>query len=230
MALILNIETATKVCSVTLAEDGIEVLTKEMKSEKFSHSENLNLFIEAIFEETDFKMTDLDAVAVSKGPGSYTGLRIGVSTAKGLCYGLDVPLISVDSLESLAYLAMQNPSHFKFDYIIPLFDARRMEVYSAVYSNDLILVEDVKAEVIEFDSYQEFINSGAVLFIGPGAEKCQPNFKEETIVFDLTVEVSAKGMIEISEQKYQRDRIEDVAYFEPFYLKEFIAGMPKKLF
>ena len=115
MALILNLETATKVCSVTLAEDGVEIITKEMKSDKFSHSENLNLFIEAIFNETDYRLKDIDAVAVSKGPGSYTGLRIGVSAAKGFCYGLDVPLISVDSLEAVAYLALQNPENFKYN-------------------------------------------------------------------------------------------------------------------
>jgi len=230
MALILNLETATKVCSVTLAEDGVEIITKEMKSEKFSHSENLNLFIEAIFNETNFKLKDIDAVAVSKGPGSYTGLRIGVSTAKGLCYGLDVPLISIDSLEAVAYLALQNPDNFKYNYIIPMFDARRMEVYSAVYDNDLILEEGIKAEVIEADSYQNFINEGHVLFLGPGAEKCMPNFTSDNVAFDLEIEVSAKGMIEIAEQKYKRDDFEDVAYFEPFYLKEFIAGTPKKLF
>jgi len=230
MALILNIETATKVCSVTLANDGIEIMTKEMKSEKFSHSENLNLFIEAIFNETDFNLKDVDAVAVSKGPGSYTGLRIGVSTAKGLCYGLDVPLISIDSLESVAYLALQNPDNFKYNYIIPMFDARRMEVYSSVYNNDLIQVEDIKAEVIETNSYLNFIDSGTVLFLGPGAEKCKSNFTTENAFFNLEIEVSAKGMVEIAEQKYNRDDFEDVAYFEPFYLKEFIAGTPKKLF
>ena len=230
MALILNIETATKVCSVSLANDGIEVMTKEMKSEKFSHSENLNLFIEAIFNETEYTIKDIDAIAVSKGPGSYTGLRIGVSTAKGLCYGLDVPLIAIDSLEAVAYLALQNPDNFKYNFIIPMFDARRMEVYSAVYDNDLLMVEDIKAEVIETDSYQNIINSGSVLFLGPGAEKCQPNFTTDSVSFDLTTEVSAKGMIEIAEQKYNRDHFEDVAYFEPFYLKEFIAGTPKKIF
>lgn len=230
MALILNIETATTVCSVTLAQDGEEVLTKELKSEKFSHSENLNVFIESIFNESDYSIQDLDAVAVSKGPGSYTGLRIGVSTAKGLCYALDVPLISIDSLESLAYLSLQNTNNFKFDYIIPMFDARRMEVYSAVYTNDLIQVEEIKAEVIESDSYLDFINSGNVLFLGPGAEKCQPNFVSKNVHFDLSIDVSAKGMVELAEQKYNRDDFEDVAYFEPFYLKEFIAGTPKKVF
>lgn len=230
MALILNLETATKVCSVTLAEDGVEIITKEMKSDKFSHSENLNLFIEAIFNETDYRLKDIDAVAVSKGPGSYTGLRIGVSAAKGFCYGLDVPLISVDSLEAVAYLALQNPENFKYNFIIPMFDARRMEVYSAVYDNDLLLAEDIKAEVIEADSYQNFIDSGNVLFLGPGTEKCMPNFTSDNVAFDLDIEVSAKGMIEIAEQKYNRDDFEDVAYFEPFYLKEFIAGTPKKLF
>jgi len=230
MALILNLETATKVCSVNLSKDGEEILTKEIKSEKFSHSENLNLFIESIFIDTQFTLQQLDAVAVSKGPGSYTGLRIGVSTAKGLCYGLDIPLISVDSLESLAYLALQNLQNFKFDYIIPMFDARRMEVYSAVFTNDLIQVDNIKAEVIEADSYLSFIDQGNVLFLGPGAEKCQPHFLDDNCHFDLTVEVSAKGMIEIAEQKYNRQDIEDVAYFEPFYLKDFIAGTPKKIF
>jgi len=230
MALILNLETATKVCSVTLSKDGEEILTKEIKSEKLSHSENLNLFIEAIFCETDYSLKDIDAVAVSKGPGSYTGLRIGVSTAKGLCYGLDIPLIAIDSLESLAYLALQNPQHFEFDYIIPMFDARRMEVYSAVFTNDLIKVDDIKAEVIEADSYADFIADGKVLFIGPGAEKCQSHFLDDNCHFDLIIEVSAKGMIEIAEQKYNRQDIEDVAYFEPFYLKDFIAGTPKKVF
>jgi tRNA threonylcarbamoyladenosine biosynthesis protein TsaB len=230
MALILNIETATKVCSVALAIDGVEVLTKEMKSEKFSHSENLNLFIESIFEETNYALKDLDAVAVSKGPGSYTGLRIGVSTAKGLCYALDVPLVAVDSLESVAYLALQDPKTFSFDYIIPLFDARRMEVYSSVYNTDLILMEEVKAEVIEVDSYQNFINNGKVLFLGPGADKCQSSFTAKNISFNLDIEVSALGMIEISEQKFNRDDVEDMAYFEPFYLKDFIAGTPKKVF
>ena len=230
MALILNLETATKVCSVTLSLDGEEVITKEMKAEKFSHSENLNLFVESIFKETKYSIKNLDAVAVSKGPGSYTGLRIGVSTAKGFCYALDIPLISIDSLESVAYLALQEPKNFAFDYIIPLFDARRMEVYSSVYTNDLIMVEDVKAEVIDEHSYLEFIENGNVLFLGPGAQKCQSSFKAENITFDLGIEVSAKGMIALAEQKYNRDDFEDVAYFEPFYLKEFIAGIPKKMF
>ena len=230
MALILNLETATKVCSVTLALDGVEVLTQEMKSEKFSHSENLNLFVESIFGETEYSIKDLDAVAVSKGPGSYTGLRIGVSTAKGFCYALDIPLIAIDSLESIAYLALQEPSNFAFDFIIPLFDARRMEVYSSVYTNDLIQVEGVKAEVIDEHSYSEFISSGNVLFLGPGAEKIQSSFNGDNISFNVEIEVSAAGMIELAEQKYQRYDFEDVAYFEPFYLKEFIAGTPKKLF
>ena len=230
MALILNIETATKVCSVSLSLDGEEIITKEMKSEKFSHSENLNVFIESIFQETKYHINNLDAVSVSKGPGSYTGLRIGVSSAKGLCYALDIPLISIDSLESLAYLALQDPKSFAFDYVVPLFDARRMEVYSAVYTNDLIQVEGVKAEVIDEDSYLVFINTGNVLFLGPGAEKCQTKFEADNISFNLEIEVSATGMIALSEQKYKLDDFEDVAYFEPFYLKEFIAGTPKKVF
>lgn len=225
MGLILNIETSTTVCAVTLAKDGVEILTKSLKSKKYSHSENLNLFIESIMNETDFSFKQLDAIAVSKGPGSYTGLRIGVSTAKGLCYAIDKPLIAVNSLKSLA-----NTYNGNANFIIPLFDARRMEVYSAIYHKDLNLIEDVRAVIVDYDSYSGVLSKGKTVFLGPGAEKCQTIINHENATFDLITDVSSTGMMSLAEEKFQNKQFEDVAYFEPFYLKEFIAGQPKKIF
>jgi len=226
MGLILNIETSTTVCAVTLAKDGVEILTKRLKSKKYSHSENLNLFIESIMNETDYSFKQLDTIAVSKGPGSYTGLRIGVSTAKGLCYALDKPLIAVNSLKSLANLYKGKEGEF----IVPLFDARRMEVYSSIYHKDLSLIEDVRAVVIDYDSYSGVLSNGKTVFLGPGAEKCQTIINHENATFDLITDVSSTGMMSLSEEKFQNEQFEDIAYFEPFYLKEFIAGQPKKIF
>ncbi len=225
MALILNIETATKVCAVTLAKDGSVILTKSIKSEKYSHSENLNFFIQAIFNETEFTMSQLEAVAVSEGPGSYTGLRIGVSTAKGLCYALDIPLIAINSLKALANQVKGN-----YTNIIPLFDARRMEVYSAVFDAELNEKQPVDAVVVDESSYADYIANGSTLFLGPGAEKCQSVWRHPNVNFDLETEVSSEGMVTLSEIKYSSQEFEDVAYFEPYYLKAFIAGKPKKMF
>jgi tRNA threonylcarbamoyladenosine biosynthesis protein TsaB len=225
MGLILNIETSTTVCAVSLAKDGSEILSKHIKSKKYSHSENLNLFIESIFNETNYSFNLLDAISVSKGPGSYTGLRIGVSTAKGLCYALDKPLLSVNSLKSLANLYKGEA-----EFIIPLFDARRMEVYSAVYQYNLTLIEDVKAVIVEENSYSNILAKGKTVFLGPGAEKCQSIIKNKHAMFDLNTDVNSTGMMSLSEEKLQNKQYDDVAYFEPFYLKEFIAGQPKKIF
>ncbi len=225
MGLILNIETATTVCSVTLANNGKDILTKFLKSEKYSHSKNLNLFIESIFKETNYSFNNLDAIAVSKGPGSYTGLRIGVSTAKGLCYALNKPLIAIHSLKSLAYLYKGD-----VDFIIPLFDARRMEVYSAIFTPTLKIIEDVKAKVIDEFSYSDYLNKGKTVFLGPGANKCQSIINHTNAIFDLDTDVNSLGMISLSEKKFNNKEFENVAYFEPFYLKEFIAGQTKKMF
>jgi len=225
MGLILNLETATKTCSVTLALDGVELSKQEAKTENFSHSENLNPFIEKVMALSDYKLSDLNAIAVGKGPGSYTGLRIGVSTAKGLCYGLDIPLIAIDSLESLANLYHAE----KKQMICPMFDARRMEVYSAIYSNDLKVVQTVDANVIDEHSFKEILNQNEVVFIGPGAEKCMPAIQHANAIFKLDIEVSASGMNTLSNLKFQNNEFEDLAYFEPFYLKDFIAGKPKQL-
>lgn len=225
MALILSIETATKVCSVSLARDGEEISTKDFKSEKYSHAEKLNNLITELLEDSGLKIQDLDAVAVSKGPGSYTGLRIGTSTAKGICYALGIPLIAVNSLKALAYSQKD-----KGTLICPMFDARRMEVYSAIYSSDMEEVEETRAVVIDESSYAGFLEQGKVCFLGPGAQKCQEVIQHENAVFNLDTEVSAKSMILLSEDKYNKGEFEDTAYFEPFYLKDFIAGTPKKLF
>lgn len=226
MALILCLETATKVCSVALSLNGELLKECAVNSENYSHAEKLNGLILDLFNETEYQLKDLSAVAVSEGPGSYTGLRIGTSTAKGLCYALDIPLIAVNSLKALA--ALKNAEEMRC--ICPMFDARRMEVYSAVYDSELNELEPTRAVVIEDDSFRAFLAEGSVCFLGPGAEKCQEILTHENAVFDLETTVSAAGMVALAYQNYQSKNYVDLAYFEPFYLKDFIAGMPKKLF
>ncbi|MBL7898493.1 MAG: tRNA (adenosine(37)-N6)-threonylcarbamoyltransferase complex dimerization subunit type 1 TsaB [Crocinitomicaceae bacterium] len=224
MALILNLETATKTCSVSLAQNGKEILTKEITEEHFSHAENLNIFIQEVMKSAGKNLKELDAVAVSEGPGSYTGLRIGASTAKGLCYALDIPLIAVNSLKSLAVLMDKN-----YDLICPMFDAMRMEVYAAVYDQALSEIQKTQALIIEEKSFADLLSQKSILFAGPGAIKCQDMIKNQNAHFDLQTAVSAKGMCELSEQKFNAKEFEDLAYFEPFYLKDFVAGEKKNL-
>lgn len=225
MALILNLETATKVCSVSLAKNGQEIKTIEISTDHFSHSENLNPFIESIFKNSEYQLNQIDVVAVSEGPGSYTGLRIGTSTAKGICYALDKPLIAIDSLKSLANLVQNKTDYF----LCPLFDAMRMEVYAAIFDSDLKTEFSTAPVVIESNSFEKFLSQRKVLFFGPGAAKCQLLIQHPNAVFDLSTQVSAKGMISLSENKFNEKDFVDVAYFEPFYLKDFIAGNSKKL-
>ena len=224
MALILNLETATKTCSVALAFNGDIIACQELTTEKFSHAEKLNLFIEDVLKEAEMSLNDIEAVAISAGPGSYTGLRIGVSTAKGLCYALEKPLIAVNSLKALA-----TRTHVETGLICPMFDARRMEVYCALYDRNLQKVRDTDAVVIDENSFCEILDNEKIHFIGPGAEKCKDLITNENAIFDLNVDVSAKGMASLSEAKFNARDFEDVAYFEPTYLKDFIAGKPKKL-
>lgn len=224
MALILNLETATKVCSVSLAQNGTEVITKEILTEQFSHAENLNIFIEEVFKAAKKKLDELDAVAVSEGPGSYTGLRIGASTAKGLCYALDKPLIAINSLKSLAALVDTD-----CDLICPMFDAMRMEVYAALFDKRLVEVQKTDAVIVDENSFSSFLANQTILFTGPGAEKCQSVVTSPNAQFNSEVNVSAKGMIKLSEEKFNAREFVDVAYFEPFYLKDFIAGKKKSL-
>ncbi|QTE21629.1 tRNA (adenosine(37)-N6)-threonylcarbamoyltransferase complex dimerization subunit type 1 TsaB [Polaribacter cellanae] len=223
MAHILNIETATKNCSVSIAKNGKILAIKELNNGNYSHAEVLHPFIVEVLKEANIKTTAIDAVAVSKGPGSYTGLRIGVSAAKGLCFAFNKPLISIDTLNSLAHsISVDNGT------IIPMLDARRMEVYAAVYDNNYQQKREIKAEIIDENSFSDFLNTDKVYFLGDGAAKCKEIITHKNAVFIEDKFPSAKEMAMLSYNKYKKNDIEDVAYFEPFYLKDFIVIPEKK--
>ena len=222
MSYILNIETATKNCSVALAKDGKTILCKEIAEEGYSHAERLHVFIEAIIEEAGIALQDLSAIAVSQGPGSYTGLRIGVSAAKGLCYALDIPLIAVDTLQALAAQVTISSG-----LIIPMIDARRMEVYSAIFSPSLEKKREVLAQIIDENSFED--RQETLYFIGDCADKCKTVLTKENHVFlEEIVYPSAKEMSALSFEKFKISDTVDVAYFEPYYLKDFMITAPKK--
>lgn len=219
MAIILCLETATTNCSVGIAINGKIVSLKEDNSKSYSHAEKLHLFINEALEEAGITIADLDAIAISKGPGSYTGLRIGVSAAKGLCFSLDIPLISVPTLDLLAYKLKGKTGIF-----ISMLDARRMEVYSSVYDSKINQIRETKAEVLDEQSFIEYLEQSQVHFIGNGVAKFEDICTHTNAVFHKQKFPSAQEMAEIAELKYQKSDIEDVAYFEPYYLKDFIAG------
>ncbi|GAA4314120.1 tRNA (adenosine(37)-N6)-threonylcarbamoyltransferase complex dimerization subunit type 1 TsaB [Pontixanthobacter gangjinensis] len=219
MALILCLETATTNCSVGLAKDGKLLSLREDNSKGYSHAEKLHVFINEVLEEAGVTSKDLDAIAISKGPGSYTGLRIGVSSAKGLCYSLDIPMISVPTLDLLALQLKGEQAYF-----VSMLDARRMEVYSAVYDSDFKQVRDTRAQILEENSFAEYLEESKVHFIGNGVAKFEDICKHPNAVFHVQKFPSAKEMAAIAEYKYKISDIEDVAYFEPYYLKDFIAG------
>ena len=219
MTLILNIETSTRVCSVSLGLDGELLAAKEESSDKYIHSEKLNVFIEELFTQVDYQLKDLAAICVSKGPGSYTGLRIGVSSAKGFCYALGIPLISIDSLSALACSYLNNNVIDGNTILMPMIDARRMEVYTAAFNNEAELLNSISAEVVGtefFDINQE------IILIGDGAEKCNAVIPANVRIEDHLS--SSKGITNLSFLKFSRKEFEDVAYFEPFYLKSFKFG------
>lgn len=226
MATILNIETATKNCSVSLSKGENILAIKELNEGKFSHSEKLHSFILDVIRSADKTMKDLDAIAISKGPGSYTGLRIGVSAAKGLCYALNIPLISVPTLEIIARQISLDPD----ELVVPLLDARRMEVYSGVFDHNYNQIRGTEAEIIDASSFGAFLKKGNVYFAGDGAEKCKNIITHVNAQFVDKVFPSSKEMPVVSNKKYKAQEFEDLAYFEPFYLKDFIAGKPKQYF
>lgn len=232
MAVILNIETATEVCSVTLAKDGETLFHKE-STEGLNHSKLLTVFIEDLCKENDFDIKDIDAVAVSKGPGSYTGLRIGVSVAKGLCYGLNKPLIGIGSIEAMGYYVSQNLSEFYSGngaedmLFCPMIDARRMEVYAALYDIKGEEVLPVEAEIVDNKSFGAFLDKQKVTFFGNGAGKCKSEIIHSNALFEGPAKTSARFMQKLAEIKFNNKEFEDVAYFEPFYLKDFVATIPK---
>jgi tRNA threonylcarbamoyladenosine biosynthesis protein TsaB len=219
---ILNIETATKNCSVALAKEGKTILCKEIAEEGYSHAERLHVFIEEIISEAGISLKDLAAIAVSQGPGSYTGLRIGVSAAKGLCYALDIPLIAVDTLQALASKVRVTDG-----FIVPMIDARRMEVYSAVFSASLEKKREVLAEIIIENSFEDIQET--VYFVGDCNEKCKSVLTKDNFVFlDEIKFPSANEMSTLSFDKYKISDTVDVAYFEPYYLKDFLITTSKK--
>lgn len=213
---ILNIETATKNCSVSLAKNGRTILCIEAAEQGYSHAEKLHVFIDEILKETGITFKDLNAIAVSKGPGSYTGLRIGISTAKGLCYALEIPLISVDTLQVLAKkISIEN------GLIVPMIDARRMEVYSAVFDANHNKIMEVQAEILTENSYAEITET--IYFVGDCQEKCKTVLTKDNFQFlPEIVFPSANEMSILSYEKFIKNDFENVAYFEPFYLKDFL--------
>lgn len=223
MALILNLETATKNCSVSLAENGKLIAIKELNDDNYSHAEKLHVFIEAILKKISLTFNDIDAIAVSKGPGSFTGLRIGVSAAKGLCFALDIPLISVSTLESLSVQVQCEEA-----FVIPMLDARRMEVYSAVFDSQCNPIRDIQAQVLDENSFDPYLQKKKCYFIGDGVPKTKELIKHENAVFVDVKLPSSNEMTQLSFKKYQNKDFEDVAYFEPFYLKDFLVTTKKK--
>jgi len=228
MTLILGIETSTKSCSVSIS-DGVKTLASlEEHSEQYIHSEKLHLFIEEAFKKAGKKPADLSAVGVGKGPGSYTGLRIGVSAAKGLCYALQIPLISADGPAILVEQLLAESSVDSNDLVIPVLDARRMEVYYGVYNSAGEQMEPIAAKVIDENSFSEMTN-GKIHLIGDAVEKVSELLPASKFVFHSHKYPSSEALCKISFQKLLKGETEDVAYFEPFYLKDFVAGKPKKL-
>lgn len=225
MSLILNIETSTSVCSVALSE-GEEVLFEKASFEGPSHAALLGVYVEEALKVAKSKGRRLDAVAVSSGPGSYTGLRIGVSVAKGLCFGFGIPLISVHTLEILASAAIRENEEADCLYCAML-DARRMEVYASMYDSRLNTIRATTADIVDADSYVSFLEKGKVCFFGDGAAKCKAVITSPNACFIDGIYPLAVNMASLSRQAFDEGRFENVAYFEPFYLKEFQATIAK---
>lgn len=231
MSNILLIETATNICSVALCSEGKIVSIKE-SSIVNSHSATITTFIDEVFHEASLRFSDLSAVCVSKGPGSYTGLRIGVSTAKGLCYALGIPLLSVSTLESMTRVFLNCNTNVPNDTLFcPMIDARRMEVYTALFDKNLKQVEAVSAKIIDQESFLEELKQNKVYFFGDGALKCKSILENhENALFIDDFQHSSSGMANLSKDKFEFTQFENVAYFEPYYLKDFVATIPRKIF
>lgn len=228
MALILSIETSTPVCSVALSENGKLLHSKENR-DGYAHSSHLTVLIEELFNEQPYQMKDLDAVAVSSGPGSYTGLRIGVSTAKGICFALSIDLIAINSLETMtwSFVEDKNVAIPENAWLCPMIDARRMEVYTALYNPNVAQQTEITAEIIDEESFNEILVKRQLLFMGDGSHKCSSVITHSNAVFVSNIHPLAKHMAVPSYKKFKLGKFEDVAYFEPFYLKDFVATKPK---
>ncbi len=236
MARILLIETTTKACSAGIADRGEVIALRENVSNDYSHSALLTVFIEEILKETGMRAGDLDAVAVSQGPGSYTGLRIGVSVAKGICFGQDIPLLAVDTMKALAVTGITQLSNTP-DVIppasgktlfCPMIDARRMEVYYALFDRDLHPVRETRAEVMDEKSlHEESLRDAKIFYFGDGAAKCRDVLIAPNLHYLDGVHPGVRGMAREAEKRFSAQQVEDLAYFEPFYLKNFVAGKPR---
>jgi tRNA threonylcarbamoyladenosine biosynthesis protein TsaB len=248
MSLILALETATPVCSVALARNG-EILALRESTTPNAHSSVLTVFIEDLFREASLQFADLDAISVGMGPGSYTGLRIGVAAAKGLCFALDKPLIAVPTLEAMAAginyefknssenqgsgIRDQNPKPKTQNpkpetLFCPMIDARRMEVYCSVFDESLKVIRPTEAVVVEENSFDALLSEHRVLFAGTGAEKCRDILSDKPNAFFLeNFQASSIFIIPLAEKRFHENRFENLAYFEPYYLKDFIAGKPR---
>lgn len=228
MSCILHIETSTEVCSVAISQDGMAIFSKEdLKGP--SHAVQLGVFVDEALSFIDSRGIPVDAVSVSCGPGSYTGLRIGVSMAKGICYGRNIPLIGLSTLEVLSVPLLLHHDLPDEALLCPMLDARRMEVYSAIYDKSLNLLKPVSADVIDEHSYKELLDSHQIYFFGNGADKCKDVIKHENAHFIDNIVPLAKWMFPLAEKAVANNDYKDVAYFEPFYLKDFVASKPKKL-
>ncbi|MCI5662979.1 MAG: tRNA (adenosine(37)-N6)-threonylcarbamoyltransferase complex dimerization subunit type 1 TsaB [Mediterranea sp.] len=229
MSSILHIETSTSACSVAVSEDGQNIFRKEdLKGP--SHAVSLGVFVDEALSFADSHALPLDAVAVSCGPGSYTGLRIGVSMAKGVCYGRNLRLIGIPTLKILCVPVLLYHDELPDDALLcPMIDARRMEVYAAVYDRALRPVRDIAADIVDEHSYADYLQEHPVYFFGNGAAKCKEKLTHPNAHFIDDIQPLASMMFPLAEKAIAEGRFEDVAYFEPFYLKEFVAGTPKKL-
>ncbi|MFI0428573.1 tRNA (adenosine(37)-N6)-threonylcarbamoyltransferase complex dimerization subunit type 1 TsaB [Mariniflexile sp. HMF6888] len=218
MNYILSIETATTNCSVSLSKEGKTIFLKEDNSKNYSHAESLHVFIDAVLKESGITSKALDAIAISKGPGSYTGLRIGVSAAKGLCFALDIPLIAVPTLEALAHQVDCNDG-----VIVPMLDARRLEVYAAIFNSDYKEIRETEAQILDENAFAEYLDKSNVYFVGNGVEKTKALINHPNAVFIENKLPTAREMGMLAYNKYKISDFEDVAYFEPYYLKDFVA-------
>jgi tRNA threonylcarbamoyladenosine biosynthesis protein TsaB len=221
LAFILNIETATTNCSVSLSKEGKTIVLKEDNDKSYSHAERLHVYIDEVLKEANINSNKLDAISVSKGPGSYTGLRIGVSAAKGLCFALDKPLISIPTLDALAHQVKMDDG-----IIVSMLDARRMEVYSAIYDSNYNEIRETQAQILEKTSFNDYLEQGKVYFIGNGVEKTKTLINHTNAIFIEDKLPSANDMSLLADTKYKKNDTEDIAYFEPYYLKDFVALKP----
>lgn len=226
MPIILCIETATKMCSVALYK-GENLLAIKEQGGAYAHAENLTVFIQQVISDAQISFNQLSAIAVSKGPGSYTGLRIGVSTAKGLAYALNKPIIGIDTLTSMANLARQK-INYQNEFLCPMIDARRMEVYCAIFDQNQNIIKPISADIITENVFDKYIGESKIVIFGDGSQKCKELFKNKTNYIFLQDEfISAKGLIIPALKKLNNNELDDVVYFEPFYLKDFISSSSK---